>query len=143
VDRRHNRFGDECLPADSLRKNAERDHMHQPFYQLDGARRQIVLDTIIDQARYRGWILLAVHFRSKHIHVVVQADLEPERVMNILKAYASRALNQAGLDGEDRKRWTRHGSTRYLWQGDLSEAIEYVVRKQGEPLQVFEAGRMM
>jgi REP element-mobilizing transposase RayT len=116
--------------------------MDQPLYQLDAAGRQIVLETIIDQARYRGWTLLAAHVRSTHIHVVVQADLEPERVMNILKAYASRALNQAGFDGGDRKRWTRHGSTRYLWRSeDVAEAIEYVVRKQGEPLQVFEAGR--
>jgi hypothetical protein len=75
-----------------------------------------------------------------HIHVVVEAGVAPEQVMTILKAYASRALNQAGLDGADCKRWTRHGSTRYLWRNaDVIEAIEYVVRKQGEPLEVFEA----
>jgi hypothetical protein len=85
--------------------------MRQPCYQLDEARRKIVLAAIIDQARYRGWTPLAVHVRSTHVHVVLQADLPPERVLNILKSYASRAL---GLGGTDRKRWTRHGSTRYL-----------------------------
>ena len=96
--------------------------------------------TIIDQARYRGWTLLAVHVRTTHVHVVLQAELPPERVMNILKSYASRALNQLGFDGTDRKRWTRHGSTRYLWRDDdVIQAIAYVVHKQGEPLEVFEA----
>jgi hypothetical protein len=73
---------------------------------------------------------------------VLQAELPPERVMNILKSYASRALNQMGLDDSDRKRWTRHGSTRYLWQDDdVIHAIEYVVHQQGDPLEVFEAKR--
>ena len=142
VDRRHNRWGDTYLPADRSRKSVELGRMRQPSYQLDGARRRIVLETIINQARYRGWTLLAVHVRSMHIHAVVQAGLAPERVMNVLKADASRALNQAGLDGADCKRWTRHGSTRYLWRNtDVIEAIEYVIRKQGEPFEVFEAKR--
>ena len=98
------------------------------------------LDTIIDQARYRGWTLLAAHVRTNHIHVVLHANLAPEQVMNIFKAYASRALNQASFDSPQRKRWTRHGSTRYLWrEEDVTAAVEYVVREQGEPMEVFEA----
>src|SRR5262249_40856381 len=70
-------------------------------------------------------------FTSTHVHVVLQAELPPERVMNILKSYASRALNHLGLDGTDRKRWTRHGSTRYLWRDDdVIHAIEYVVHNK-------------
>ena len=114
--------------------------MDQPCYHLDEARRIIVFETIIDQARKRGWTLLAVHVRSTHVHVVLQAELPPERVMNILKSYASRASNQMGLDDSDRKRWTRHGSTRYLWRDDdVIQAIDYVVHKQGERMEVFEA----
>jgi REP element-mobilizing transposase RayT len=142
VDRRHSRFGEAFLPADPSTNNAERRSMDQPCYQLDEARRKIVLETIIDQAHYRGWTLLAVHIRSTHVHIVLQAELPPERVMNILKSYASRALNQMGLDDTDRKRWTRHGSTRYLWRDDdVIRAVEYVVHHQGEPLEVFEAKR--
>src|SRR5262249_20266165 len=91
VARRPNGFGDAYLPAGPSRNNAERRSMDQPCYQLDEARRKIVLATISDQARYRGWTLLAVHVRSTHVHVVLQAELPPERVMNILKSYASRA----------------------------------------------------
>ena len=59
--------------------------------------------------------------------------------MNAMKAYSSRALNQHGLDRAGRRRWSRHGSTRYLWtDDDVRAAIEYVVREQGEPMEVFE-----
>ena len=66
--------------------------------------------------RYRRWTLLAAHVRTEHVHVVVQAEATPERVLNDFKVYASRRLSEAGFENSERKRWTRHGSTRYLWK---------------------------
>jgi hypothetical protein len=62
--------------------------------------------------------------------------------MNDLKSYASRALNQAGLDGPERKRWARYGST--LWLGverdeHLDAAVRYVAEQQGEPMAVYDS----
>ncbi|HEY7391157.1 MAG TPA: hypothetical protein VH640_21760 [Bryobacteraceae bacterium] len=54
--------------------------------------------------------------RTNHVHLVVEAEVRPERVMNDLKSYASRSLNQKGTDEPARKRWPRHGSTRWLWK---------------------------
>ena len=55
--------------------------------------------------------------------------------MLTFKAYASRKL------GAGRKRWTRHGSTRYLWTDeDVKAAIRYVVEGQGEPMAMYRAG---
>jgi hypothetical protein len=60
--------------------------------------------------------------------------------MNDVKSYASRCLNQVGLDEPARKRWARHGSTRWLWKPEhISAAICYVVDEQGEAMAVFEA----
>ena len=60
--------------------------------------------------------------------------------MNDIKSYASRSLNQTGLDEPARKRWARHGSTRWLWKAEhISAAIRYVVDEQGEAMAVFEA----
>jgi REP element-mobilizing transposase RayT len=85
-------------------------------------------------------MLIAAHVRMTRVHVVVDAEATPERVMNNLKSYASRCLNQASLDEADRTRWARHGSTRYLWHRQkLEAAIRYVVDGQGEPMAVFEA----
>lgn len=75
------------------------------------------------------------------MHVVVEAEVPPEKVMNDLKAYASRALNQVERGEGDRRRWARHGSTRWLWKDrDVREAIRYVVEEQGEPMAVFVSG---
>jgi hypothetical protein len=56
------------------------------------------------------------------------------------KSYASQFLNQANLDGPDRKRLARHGSsTRWLWkQENIAAAIRYVVERQGNSMAVFD-----
>jgi hypothetical protein len=61
--------------------------------------------------------------------------------MNAFKSYASRKLNRAGKGAPNRKRWARHGSTRWL-TGDeqVRNAIRYVVDEQGAPMAVFRAG---
>jgi REP element-mobilizing transposase RayT len=95
---------------------ADGERMDQAPYNLDQIRRDAVLEAIQEVCRQRGWSLLAVHVRSNHVHAVVQAEVPPERVMNDFKAYASRRLNRMRLDQPDRKRWARHGSTRFLWK---------------------------
>lgn len=85
-------------------------------------------------------MLLAAHVRTTHVHMVIESEAKPERIMNDIKSYASRCLNQAGLDMPARKRWARHGSTRWLWKPEqVSAAIRYVVDEQGEAMAVFEA----
>ena len=67
------------------------------------------------------------------------AEQAPERILNEVKAYASRALNRSGLDDDSHRRWTPHGSTRYLWKPEqIGAAMHYVVREQGEPMAVWE-----
>lgn len=41
---------------------------------------------------------MATHVRTNHVHVVAEAGVKPERIMNDLKSYASRSLNQANFD---------------------------------------------
>ena len=89
---------------------------------------------------YRGWNLLAAHVRSHPVHTVVEAEAEPERVMHDFKIYASRRLTRMSLDEPNRKRWARHGSTRWLWKPQqVSAAIQYVVAEQGDAMSAFES----
>jgi len=112
--------------------------MDQAPYSLDRDRRAIVLDAVREIRSQRGWGLWAAHVRSNHVHVVVEADERPEKVMHALKSYASRGLNRLGIDGPDRKRWARHGSTRWLWkEEDVQEAVRYVVSGQDEPMDLY------
>ena len=138
VDRRHNLFGGRTLETDPQRAAAERRSMNQPPYELDSDSRAVVLQAVGEVCRHRGWNLLEAHVRSNHVHVIAEAEVPPEKVMNDLKAYASRALNQLDRDEPSRRRWARHGSTRWLWKDqDVREAIRYVVDEQGEPMAVF------
>jgi REP element-mobilizing transposase RayT len=139
VDRDHNEPGTAFLPPSPEARFLHRQRMDQPPYHLDAARRGLVLRAIQEVCAYRGWRLRAAHVRSNHVHVVVTADGPPEKAMNDFKAYASRALNAAGLDERGRERWARHGSTRYLNdEAAVVAGVDYVVRGQGEPMAVYE-----
>ena len=139
VDRHHNLPGSQFLPVNPARWSAEQKQMKQCPYELDGQRRALVLVAIRNVCIHKGWRLLAAHVRRHHVHVVVAAQVAPEKVLNRFKSYTSRSLNRAGLDEANRSRWTHHGSNRYLWKPQhVRAAIEYVVRGQGEPMAVWE-----
>jgi REP element-mobilizing transposase RayT len=138
VDQRHNLPGSRELEADLQRVLAERRLMRQAPYSLDRNGRAAVLEALKEVCLYRGWSLLAAHVRTNHVHVVVDAEVRPEKVMNDFKSYASRGLNRLAGNESDRRRWAHHGSTRWLWMDqDVREAIRYVVQEQGEPMAVF------
>ena len=140
VDRRHNLVGSQLLEPDAQRVRAERCQMLQDPYVLDEAGRAVVLAAIQRHCAYRGWNLLAAHVRSNHVHTIVEAETRPERIMNELKSYASRELNRLTSEGPDRKRWVRHGSTRWLWNDeDVRHALQYVIDEQGEPMALYVA----
>jgi REP element-mobilizing transposase RayT len=139
VDKQHNPPGSRMLEPNPQRVCAERQRMAQPSYDMDKKRREAVLASLLERCSERSWTLLAAHIRTNHVHVVVHAEVRPERVLNDLKSYASRYLNQLGLDERTRKRWARHGSTRWLWKpADVLAAIRHVVDEQGERMAVFE-----
>jgi hypothetical protein len=133
VDKAHNVFGTPFIEPDPQREQAARERMDQPPYVVSAAERDIVCQAIVTLSAERGWLLLAVHVRSNHVHVVISAEREPGRLMSDLKARASRELTRAGFDDATRKRWTRHGSTRHLFREDeVAEKIRYTLDEQGE-----------
>ena len=138
VDDEHNAPQTPVLPRDPQRRARERNELAEPPYYLDGPRRQVTLHALCEIARRKGWALHAVHVRSNQVHVVVTAAGAPERVLNDLKTAASRRLNQVFPAEQDRTRWTRHGSTRYLRTEEaVAEKVDYVLHGQGEPMERF------
>ena len=116
--------------APGLRQSAEEKLRQAPIV-LTPNQRSVVERTVREVCEHNGWRLWAVNCRSNHIHVVVTAkDKSPEQVMNTLKSWCSRRLNESS-DSGPKQRWTRHGSTRYLNdESSLESAIEYVVNGQ-------------
>ena len=139
MDRRHNLPGGPLVGASDARVLAECYRMEQPPYAMDATRRDVVLKAVRFRCDRQNWMLLAAHVRTNHVHLIAEAEAAPERIMNDLKSYASRCLNQSGLDSPNRKRWARHGSTRWLWNREqISAAIIYVIEGQGETMSLFE-----
>jgi REP element-mobilizing transposase RayT len=110
-----NAFGARLPEPDGGREQRARNEMTQEPYVLDVRRRDVVLRSLQEVCSRRGWTLLAAHVRTNHMHVVATAACKPEPMLNALKAYSSRALTHLALDSPNRRRWARHGSTRYLW----------------------------
>jgi REP element-mobilizing transposase RayT len=138
VDRHHNWFETPSVPPETSRRNQARRLMKFPPYQMDVAQRALILEAIQDICRRRRWTLIAAHVRCRHVHCVVSAAMPPEPVMNAMKACISRKLNESGLEPHRSRRWTRHGSTKYLWtERSVEEATEYVLEGQGEPMETF------
>ncbi|MGH9647982.1 MAG: transposase [Bryobacteraceae bacterium] len=136
VDRNHNRVGGRSVSPDIGLVARTQARMRQREYRLDEFRRRTVLGAIRQVCLYKNWTLIAVHVRTNHAHAVVDADIAPEAMMQTFKSHASRLLNKSEASGT--KRWTRHGSTRYLWTRDSVEAaVRYVVESQGEAMAVF------
>jgi REP element-mobilizing transposase RayT len=142
VHRTDNRTSAPFLAPNPELALAELRLMDQPAYELDLARRESVLASIVEVCLHRHWDLMAAHVRKTHVHVVVTAAVPPERAMLAFKAYASRQLNRLGLDTPGRKRWGRHGSTRWLNStGAVSAAVQYVLEEQGRPMSLYVGPR--
>jgi alanine--tRNA ligase len=145
VDQTHDQYGEPFLDSDEWREQEECLRLkHQPIV-LDDARRAIVDQTIREVCAHRGWTLHALNVRTNHVHVVVSAGVEPEKLLNDLKSYATRRMVEAGMFPPDTKAWTRHGSTRYLWNADsITAACQYASEAQGADLNqapgAFERG---
>ncbi|MCG8450724.1 MAG: transposase [Pirellulales bacterium] len=86
VDRQHNRPTTDFAPADERRVAAMQHRMTSETVILNEAQRKSVEQTIAEVCRHRNWELLAANVRTNHVHVVIAAPVEPEKVMNDLKA---------------------------------------------------------
>ena len=134
-DRDHRGYGEAFVPADPQRVDEMRQRLEHPPLVLDAAQRRVIHETVERVCEHRGWLLHALHVRTTHVHAIVTAAAEPEKVMNDLKSWCTRRLREAGLLPPERKPWSEHGSTRYLWnEAALVEKVNYVLNGQGVPL---------
>ena len=133
VDDQHNVYDTPLVQTDRRRERWSEARMIETAYVMTPAEREIVRNSIVALAADRGWRLFAAHVRSNHVHAVVSAEGDPGRIMSDIKARASRDLALAGFDNPQRRRWTRHGSTRHLFDEEaVDAAIRYALDEQGE-----------
>jgi REP element-mobilizing transposase RayT len=120
---------------DAGRERFARSTLSAETVQLNETQRGIVETTVRRHCELRNWALHALSVQTTHVHVVVSADIAPERAMEQFKAWCTRRLNEAeGVNvasAGQHKWWTRHGSTKWIKdEAYLHNAIRYVLEGQ-------------
>jgi REP element-mobilizing transposase RayT len=135
TDRRHNAFATPLIPANPNWRDYEQRKLKYEPVSLDTLKRRAVKAAVIETCDLRTWVLLALNVRTNHVHSVVSAPCEPERVLNALKANATRQMREANCWTYQHSPWSSGGSTRYAWtERQVEAAIDYVLNRQGPPL---------
>ncbi len=112
-----------------------KSQMRQKPIQLNGPMRGAVEAANQEVCRHRGWKLYALNVRQNHVHVVVGAPCEADKIGKDFKSYATRALRRAQLAEEGATVWGEGGSGRKVKDAsDLETVIDYVFNKQGPDL---------
>lgn len=134
VSRNRRNWGSPTLPPNTAWRGQARRLMTEPEFILGQQDRTLVLNSIIEACAYRAWHLFCAHIRTNHVHAVLQTDTPAQRALAYLKARATFVLKTYHPDRQ--RFWTKHGSTRYLWNRDsLAAALDYVMNRQGTPME--------
>jgi len=96
VDRFRNRYGTPRIPADVRWHRYNERTMKLGPIKLCTQRRASIEEAIKETCEVRRWKLWARNVRTNHVHVVVSASSNPERVLRALKANATRKMREAG-----------------------------------------------
>ena len=113
----HNAWGEPRLLPNFERRNIAASRMTTKPITFTAPERSTVERAIRSHCAHQDWRVLALNVRTEHVHIVVSSARPPERVMNALKSYATRALRDADNSGRMTNVWSRHGSTRRVWAG--------------------------
>lgn len=128
-----NRYGHPRYQANASLERWMAEEMNQSSVLLNPEMRSVVEEAIRELCKQRGFLLKAVNVRTNHAHSVVSSPQKPERIVDALKAHATKRLRESGLIGPDVRIWSRGRSRRYLWKPrHVDAAIEYTLYGQGD-----------
>jgi REP element-mobilizing transposase RayT len=121
------------IESDPTLEKQMRDRMTHPATMLNGAQRHCVGEAIDGYCKFKGWHLYALNVRTNHVHVVVGALGDAQRVIGAFKARATRLLREAGLVAASQPVWTSEGgdARKLLDHKSVVNACDYVNNGQG------------
>lgn len=101
---------------------------------LEPHDRKTIEEACSEHCKLRGWHLLAVSARSNHVHVVVAANENPQKVRDQLKANCTRRLRRQAIPLIVERTWTLGGDCEILSDdADVEAAVLYVTEAQDAP----------
>ena len=89
-----NRYGKPRIQPKPEFESAMKAETKQPPFILTNPMRRIVERAITELCERRGYGLSAVNVRTNHAHAVVSAQTKPERIVDALKANATKLLRE-------------------------------------------------
>jgi REP element-mobilizing transposase RayT len=123
------------LPLTNVGENTIKVCLPTPRVKLRSRQRALIEEAIRETCKKRKWEFWATNVRTNHVHAVVGAACDPERILIAFKANATRKLRAAGCWRSSKTPWVERGSKRYLWtESDVINAVVYVEYDQGGPL---------
>ena len=138
IDRFHNIYRGKRAEPNEIRRDQAIKKLKSPPVILNAEQRKAVSDAILEVCEYRSWKLFAKNVRTNHVHGVISAAANANRVLNDLKAYATRKLNDRNLWNMPHSPWVDKGSKRMLWTEEhIYHACDYVLNGQGDDLPEF------
>ncbi|WP_321477369.1 transposase [uncultured Paludibaculum sp.] len=109
----------------------------QPFT-LEAPHRKLVMETIRTYCGKRDWLILALHIRPTHIHLVLDTHADPARAVGAVKSACTAALRAARLAGPNDRIWADYRNIRNLKTPlSIAAAVYYVLNQQGSPMEVY------
>ncbi len=133
----HSVYGDAFEPSNQGLRASAKDLLKSAPVWLSVDQAETAVQQFRTTCRCRGWKLVAVAVMANHFHIVIGTGdaTGGRKLLNDLKAYASRALNERSGKPKPARWWTRNGSHRRLLdQQALSAATNYVLHRQAKPL---------
>jgi REP element-mobilizing transposase RayT len=125
----------EYMVPDPARNEFIRERLKHPIVTLSPKARRIVREGIEGYCKFKSWPLLALNVRTNHVHLVVGASDTASKMLNGVKARATRLLRDECLFEESRPVWTERGNKGLLLtQEAVDLAVDYVLNRQGPPL---------
>lgn len=136
VDRNHNVYKGPRVEANRILEDQHRAKLKSEPVVLNARQRGTIRKAIREVCKHRGWHLIAINIRTKHIHIVISLNAtKPENALRDFKAYATRAMRSRSLWSREHSPWSEGGSYRYLWKdSSVVNACDYVVNGQGADL---------
>ena len=133
VDRQNNIYGTPDIAPQPKLNETMKSELKHPVIILNDLQRIAVESAIKELCEQRKYNLQAINIRSNHVHAVASVRAKPERIVDALKAFATKKLREENLIAKNLQIWSRGRSSRYLWKPrHVSLAIDYVLYGQGD-----------
>ena len=101
---------------------------------LEPNDRRTIEEACHAHCNHRSWHLYAVNARTNHVHVVVAADMSPQKVRDQLKANCTAALRRQAQPLLLVRTWSKGGDCDILdTDDDVCAAVMYTSERRSEP----------